>query len=719
MVMINIFSVFNSVPQNIIERFLYSFDINCVDKSIANIYFVTDDAIDNITKNYEKLNIHILNSNDILGLDDIIHTNCDLLKFMAVDHIYSENDNENMYSLKCCVFPINLTFIRRFSLSSYVNCSNIYYHYKFSQCLIIPNEINDMSVLLKQLLGNHVNAAILPNNIWFNESLLYVYDTTIISEIFGKIKSIYNGSIDEMCRQLPKIYFDYCYHGFIYGKQKNEFTSNIYNSCDIFDVLLQTLSTTQMKLLQQYMSIETNGKKLSDTFEVLVEKSYAGIEIVKNIFMTMNIGTYGYKSFSMNHIIFLLTHRDILFCCCEDDEIFQKILYNNGFNMKIAVGISGLIRKTDNINTIYNFLHLCSFDLYFYISTQENIKSKSELFNDGTIKQQMYIKKFIIDNSSKHQTVVAKYKQPHTRDDMVINTCEMMYKKYMLYNVILQSTKHYDFIISIRPDLLSLDGKYLMNILVDILVKYNMYTIYVPKIYNSVGVTDTMACGSNAIMTTYFKMYEKISVFLESYYFNPEYITYKYLINNGIRIDVFNWNYIIYRHTYDRLIYWWRYEFDIEKCVCEYLRLKVSSLETLNNDNNFHDKHHIIHMKTGKFLSFHGGNANLSLIRDTHFEIYRHPDKIIRCCIKVLPIKYNIANSFMSVVNNHISLCDNDATLNSQFYLIKRDEYYFIVTTASHYQQNISGLFGCYIGMSGENIICDMNECENSIWMIK
>ena len=69
----------------------------------------------------------------------------------------------------------------------------------------------------------------------------------------------------------------------------------------------------------------------------------------------------------------------------------------------------------------------------------------------------------------------------------------MFYKKMIIYKIFNIDD---DIIISIRPDLLSLDNSNILDILYQIIMKYDENTLYVPDIYFSYGITDHIAIGS-------------------------------------------------------------------------------------------------------------------------------------------------------------------------------------------------------------------------------
>lgn len=232
--------------------------------------------------------------------------------------------------------------------------------------------------------------------------------------------------------------------------------------------------------------------------------------------------------------MFLLSFQQI-YICYGKCFLLDKLLSNNAYNLKIALGVSGLIRKNDDISYFLLFIENYQIDKFYYL-TLEDKKKLPEKFSD---------EKYLLYDNEKMDNLIAKHKQPNTKDDMVANSCQMFRKKRRLYDMI---PKTYDIIIHMRPDLVSMDGKCLLHIMIDILSNYDSNAIYLPKFYNSFGVADTMAIGSFHIMEKYLKLYDKMNIFLSEYIFNPEYLVYKHLTENSIEIKPFDWVHRIYHH---------------------------------------------------------------------------------------------------------------------------------------------------------------------------
>jgi hypothetical protein len=669
-----------------------------------------------------------------------------------------------------CVLPANLIFIRKFSLKTYIDnyATKYYYCSKSSNIFPFPDDIISRNECLD-----------ISDAMWYNEVQTYIFDKQVVCDLYTfmieKYKSIKN---------FPLFSFEQCYYAFY---KKNQTIKNYANVTwiDSYELLKFTLSPQSQQQLESVSLLSEKSKiSIIEQASNLIESSYVNMSTTLNIYNTLNIRTFQFDNKNINNILFMLINREIFCCSCDYWNIIEKLLLNNVFNLNIAIGISGLVRIIDNINILYNFLQLCPYDTFFYITTENKHLPKES---------NICIKKFVIDNTHICKNVVAKYKQPNTKESMVINTCEMTYKKQKLCDYINQFNT-YDIIVNIRPDLLSMDGQFMMHIILKVLLKYQQNTIYIPKIYNSLGITDTIAIGDKNVMTKYLHIHEHMNTYLSSHYFNPEYLFYKYITENGIRIDVFDWIYKIFWHHPDALTYWWRYEFDIEKCVHEYLKIKVLSLETLINMNLIQKekKYLIYHKRTGQYLSIHDGQLQISRKRNTKFQINQHHDKIIRCYIRAFPEvnvmkrsltqdfahKQNLPEiiafrkpfavmsdvgqpkadrlskatfsgpkprEFASVSDNNLlqnsvttklytptqnilsisskthtlEFCDGVDLLCSQFYLLRIDDYFLIMTTESHYAENMCGTFGRYIGLSNDTIITDMENCEDARWLLQ
>lgn len=776
----------NNIDIRIIRRFLESFSANCIDKKNVNIYLVTRD--ESVLTSVTFSDIHSSTNIKYILISDLIKEySCDSINSQHLIHLLAIINKSHDLSQYVCVLPTNIIFIRKFLLKKYIDNYSTQYYYcsKSSNIFPLPDDIISRNECVDS-----------SDIIWYNEVPTYIFDKRVVCDLYTfmieKYKSIKN---------IPDFSFEQCYYVFYKKYQSNKNYPKV-SWVDSYELLKFTLSSQSQQQLELMSSLSDSDTPLasleskattsgpnswcftseSSTPERdspsrhfsqdekfapekakisiieqalnLIETSYVNMSTALNIYTTLNIKTFHFNNKNINNILFMLINKEIFFCLCDYWNIIEKLMSNNVFNLNIAIGVSGLVRIVDNINILYNFLQLCPYDTFFYITTENKHLPKEN---------NVCIKKFVIDNTRIYQNVIAKYKQPHTKDSMVINTCEMTYKKQRLCDYINQFDT-YDIIVNIRPDLLSMDGQFMMHIILKVLLKYQHNTLYIPKIYNSLGITDTIAIGDKNVMTKYLHIHEHINTFLSSYYFNPEYLFYKYITGNGITIDVFDWIYKIFWHHPDALTYWWRYEFDIEKYVREYLKTKVMSLETLVNMNSVQNekKYLICHKQTGQYLNICNGQLQINRKRNTKFQIHQHHDKIIRCYIRAFPeiIAFKKQFAVMSASSgskvlscfasdkesteklhdiveitklykptqnilttssktNTLEFCDDMNLLQSQFYLLHVNDYFLIISTESHYLENRCGTFGRYIGVSDNMIITDMENCVEAQWSLQ
>lgn len=724
----DIIVLINNIDIRIIRRFLESFSANCIDKNKVNLYLITHDESMSTSISFSDIYLST-NIKYILISDLVKEYSCD--SFINSQHLIqllAIINKSHVLSQYICVLPANLIFIRKFLLKTYIDNYSTQYYYCSKSTNIFP--LSDDIISRNECMD-------ISDTMWYNEVPTYIFDKCVICDLYTfmltKYKSIKN---------FPMFSFEQCYYVF-YKKYQNIKNYTKVTWINSHELLKFTLSSQSRQQLESVSSLSEKSKiSIIEQALNLIEISYVNMSISLNIYTTLNIKTLHFDNKNINNILFMLINRELCFCSCDYWNVIEKLMSNNVFNLNIAIGVSGLVRIIDNINILYNFLQLCPYDTFFYITTENKHIPKEN---------NICIKKFVIDNTCSYQNVIAKYKQPHTKDSMVINTCEMTYKKQKLCDYI-NRFDTYDIIVNIRPDLLSMDGQFMMHIILKVLIKYQHNTLYIPKIYNSIGITDTMAIGSKNVMTKYLHLHENINTYLSSHYFNPEYLFYKYITGNGIIIDVFDWVYKIFWHHRDTLTHWWRYEFDIEKCVNEYLRIKVISLETLIDTNLIQNgkKYLICHKQTGQYLNVCDGKLQVSIKRNTKFKINQHPDKIIRCYIRVFPEIIAFKKQF-AIMSDHIALdktptencvttklykptqnilttsskintlefCDDMDSLCSQFYLLHVNDYFLIISTKSHYLENRCGTFGRHIGLSNNVIITDMENCEEAQWLLQ
>ena len=696
------------IGYNTLKRFLTSFDKNCLDKKSINIHLVGNKQEITTVISEFQLKINVIIYDDLIStysLDKHIPLSLGMLKILSILKIKSN------YVI---MFSIYTLFIRKFRMldyfMDYVNkfyyCSAPIHLYPCYDEIIVRNQILDDSIPSK--------AYVKFENIdmfWYNEFPIGIFNKVVVNDMFLFLQMKYT---DLMC--IPPLNFEQCYYAFyrLYQDSKNYPIVSLVDTYDRIKDILPQDTFEKLCLITPYYSLMKNS-------EQFLNNSFTDINLFKNIYTSLDVPIFNAMTNNLNtpsefishnsHInqhIFLLSTQSIIFCVCNECQMCENLINKNAYNLKIAIGISGLVRMSDNLKLIYNFIQLCSFDTYFYLATE----NKTNIIPTTNNTQ------FIIDNTNQYQTAVAKYKQPNTRDDIVSNTCAMFYKKRRLLDYI-KPSHNYDMIVSLRPDLLSLDGKYLIHIILNVLLMYNKNTIYVSKMYNSLGITDTISIGSIFVMRKYLSIHDRLPEFLNSYYFNPEYLTYKHIVENGININVFDWNYKIYWHKASSLGYWWRFEFDIYQNVVDYLSMKVKSLETITKLSG--TKRYIIsHKATGQSLHVYDGKLQLSKNTYTLFSIRQHEDKIIRANIAIIPDKRNWSNHCLSISmkNNAINLQKECDTLTSQFYILSIDDYFLFATTDTHYLKNQNGLFGRYIGVCDEKIVSDMSNCLQSQWHI-
>lgn len=703
----NIVVATHNVNYSQIKSFLKSFSDNCIDKYKVTIRLVIP-----------KFDVEFFNKLSIMFKDlrIIIHPLCQLLeKYRQYDQteiqLFEKVGRQSFISIKkilgilessaerVCVFNSDTIFIRKFCLEKYI--SNNWFKYYYCSKSVSRNGEPQNNINLQNVQNNIFG---INDRHWYREVRTWIFDKRVVLDMYNFLINKYKklSSIE------TDFIFDYCYY--LFYKHHTDMYP-VVSWVDTYFILENILQFDKFSLFcdktPNYNIVEQAGNLITNNPEEIPTLQY--------IYNTLCIPIYGFEANNINHQLFILSFSQIYIIHGNPCNLVSKLIKKNAYNLKIALGISGILRNDDDITPLVNFIGPYKIDTFFYITIEDKLRQNQiiELFRPKNI---------IIDNCRPYNTAVAKFKQPNTKAAMVSNTCSMFYKKRRLSDMI---SDDYDMIINIRPDLVSLDGKQLLHIILNILLKYDNNILYVPKIYHSFGVTDTIAIGHFNLMKKYFQLYDKIDKFINHYIFNPEYLVYKHLSESDIDLDVFDWTYKIYRHPITFLDFWWRFEFDIENNVKEYLRLKVSSFETYFTKflPTPRKRYRIMNKSTSKFLYIDGDKVVLNETLFSHFLISHRHDLFMRINIKYDTNMPNLNNDdtgwnlFVLPNSNKIEGKGNNDTW-AQFYVTFEENYFYLATFHTHTIKNRTGTFGRYIGVKDGCIVTDLPRCHEAQWYI-
>ena len=685
-----------------IKLFLSSFSKNCIDKYDVTIRLIVPHfdivLFGGIISQFPELNIILRPLNKLLekyNPDNL--SELQLIEilgrrtFISLKQLVGILDS---HSNMICVFNSDTIFIRNFSLNRYIADNNFKHFYcsKIEKCC-------SLQTIQNNIIG-------ISDNNWYHVTHMRIFDKKIVADMFQYLLNKYNNIIG-IGREFI---FDYCYYLYCRHHLNN---SHHISWIDIYKTVEKSIPINIFSKLQKQLSepltIE-NHHKLLETNECNLSSM---ITIYKNLCLPIFCFTD-----NINVHLFILASPQITIIYGKQCVRLRQLLNTNAYNLKIAVGISGILRSDDIVNPLCDFLAPNMLDTFFYITSHNG----NHIDNIYKLLKFNAPKILLVDNDSQHKNAVAKFKQPNTKESMVSNTCSMFYKKRKLLDII---NTNYDIVVNIRPDLLSLDGKCLHHILLDILANYDKNTLYIPKLYNSFGITDTFAIGSFCVMKKYLQLYDNIEKYLSSYIFNPEYIVYKHCHEQHIKFSVFDWTYKIYRHPSDFLNFWWRFEFDIKNNIDEYLSLKISSFESyFTNFLPFPtNKYQITHVASKQSLYIVGNDITLSSNLHSLFTISHKNDILMRINIKYDTTLPNVNNDnsgwnlFVSPDQQNIQGRGNNDTW-AQFYIIHENDYFYLITYHTHTMYNKNGTFGRYIGVLNGDIVSDLPKCPNARWYI-
>lgn len=660
----------NSNDEDIFQRFLESFYKNCADKANVDIYAYMSSEC-NVIKQYPALKIHPILGNEWYTKyhDGILPI--DILKLLAIN---------NSHVNQICLFTPNMIFLRKFSLYDYINeyRNRLYYCSKATHSILLPDEIVERNKILEI---SDIND--------YHEVNHGIYDRMVCSKLLLVLINKYH-----FINNIPDFHFEEIYQTYRFS------TSHDIILYDTYELLKDGLTDFDKLNSDKYInSVLLSLPEYSNNF--------SNIGHTIRILNILGLKMMHYLPNSINHQITLLD-QSILIGYCQSCNLTNQMLERDAYNLRVGICVSGLLRSNDNLHMINTFMLHCPFDIYYYLA------SESKIIQKATFNQRIQL--FNIDNNVPYKNATAKHVQPKTKSDMVSNTCAMFYKKRRIWEFV--SNKKYDLIVSVRPDILPLDGQYMIHLIINAILHIDNNTLLIPKFYNSHGITDSLAFGNYHVMKMYMKLYDSIDTFLKTYYFNPEFILYKYLHDNGIKFSVFDFVYKIYWHENYALNFWWRYEFDIQSICNEYLELKTNSVETLHmriSNNKY------IIMKDNQYLSVIGDKVVLSDKFMNTFRIRTHYDKCIRANLVFIPERKSARELLLSVKQNNNEVCltlDQD-DLNTQFYIYCTSCGIYFASIKSHSITNRLGQFGCYLGINGSGIVSDMEKCDKSKWIIR
>lgn len=703
-----------------VKRLLETFSANCVDKSEVDIHLVIPD--------YDKL-FFVKLSDMFADLHIFLHTTSELF---AINNINNISDIELLETCghrtyvsirkllmtrimtreRVCIFEQNTAFIRKFRLSEYISDNLLKYYYSSRVC---GNETD----IAKLMNIQHTIVATTDTNT-YTEVKNIVVDKKIVGKLFEQVVNKYVN----LKNIIPDFIFEWCYC--LMCRKVDVSVSWV----DMYEMIQNILQSDEYEYIKNGLDVHgdepiqcgdatcitaLDDRGILFSLQKMLACDREHVNILENIYHTLSLPTFEFISNNVNNQLVILGQKSIIMLCGDKCELLCKLLDNDAYNLNVCLGMSGVVRKNDDVSGIERFVGMFSIDTFAYIS-MEDITQRQNFVNTARPKS------IIVDNTSKYTNTIAKYKQPNTKDTMVMNTCAMFHKKRQLLSMI---GAKYDVIVCMRPDLVSNDGKQLGDILLDILMRFKRHTIYVPTMYNSFGIADTFAIGDRETMVAYLKICDNLGKYLNEYVFNPEYLVYKNIVEHECAIDMFTWDYKIYRHPKDFLNCWWRYEFDVGRNVSDYLSMKTKSLETyfMTFMPYQERKYKITNKKSCMSLYVSGEKITLNKNYFSLFTISHKNDLLMRINIKYDTKLPNMNrdgtgwNLFATPFNTKLEGKGNNDSW-AQFYIIPESDYYYLATYHTHTMRNRCDTFGMHLGVNDGIIYTNMEKCENSQWYI-
>jgi hypothetical protein len=708
-----------------IRSLLISFNMNCIDKeyTLINIIISRDELTlfeDEILKKF-SLNIKLSVFSDLIKKyegktvsENELLEKIGKFNFQSIKKLYGMLDASSEY---VCVFDSESLFIRKISMYEYVKCNKHIYYYSSRLQPHMTNHARHMQTEMNKLLENdntlvNFNGS---NNLWFLEAYLWIFNKHVLIDIVMQMK-IKFGSMTNITSEF---FIEYCYYLFYFTNQSKY---PVVQWIDTLNVIKNNLPAHDynywMQNTPEWSVIEHCTTQI---------KSPTSIIAVTKIFQDLNLPVCRVVENSFDIALFLSFTKNIKICVSNHCNIVYKLVKKDFFNKNIKIFMSGLIRANDNINTIKNTIDplthdILKCDIYTYLTFENN--NSANLFK--TLINPKYM---IADNTLQEDTTHIRYPYYVYNARSINNMYQMFYKKRKLMDLIDINTN--DYIIYMRPDIESLDNIKVIDIikgmLHDMTIRDNTNTIYIPNLYNSVGVTDMFAIGNSTVIRKYLSIFDYYKECLNKYICNPEFVTYKMICKLGINIRFFDWNFKVCWHDKNAINTWWRNDkYGINnKYTEEELSIKMNSFETLYHHFSTSTSFILTHKKTG--LNIYVDNENITLDTRKYSTFFiKHTDTFTRANIKLETNKPNLNNDgtgwnlFTLPKDNKLYGKGNDK-IWAQFYIVREGLYYHIVT--SHKELNSPGAFGRYVGIilteDNVNTICtNMPKSEDTEWII-
>lgn len=717
------------------EKFLETFSMNCTDCADVTINIIVSDTeydmFRGLANKFDKLNIkiHIMHNllikyDNIDFLNDVDNDEKLLQKvgkftFQSLKKLYGSLETNNKY---VCIFDSECLFIRKFKLKDYIdeNKDRYFYCSKLMKNNITKDRANDMQCYTNTILD------IVDRN-WYLEMYLWILKRDILLELHKFLMSKY----ESLLLVNTELFVEYAYYEYYRNVLSEQTNDDTIEWIDTHQLLKDNLSKESYDRWKNgtygWCMFEHIGRHLRTT-------NYKQMEEVKMIYETINLPIFRVFPNNKANQQFLLICPTIKICVSEYCSDVYEMTMKDIFNKRIGLFVSGLYRMRDNVNDLIQFVYPMTIDTYYYVSSEN-----PDIYI--ILEKQRTTKSVFIDNTH-HSNDVCKFKYvPPSKPTFVQNTIEMFYKKTQFIKYL----DNYDIFVNIRPDLVSLDkDRNLIDITYDILRHYDDNIIYTPRLYDSVGIADTIAIGSNKVIRHYLNIYNDLRTIAQKYVFNPESIVYHQFTDNKITTIPFLWNYKINWHDKSLMDVTWRNETDKllnYNFYDEFIRLKSISFETItmnffqHTKNDTFKKYKFVHYKTGKCLYVREPNRTdcLCVVVDptefSQFNIVNSPDMLTRINIKLSgdysnQNKTNSGWNIYTVPTSGEVFGRGDNGKWAQFYVEpenmhdKNVNLYNFVSFHSLNSQNQNGKFGRYLGYRNGKIMSDLPKSDDTIWNI-
>jgi len=385
---------------------------------------------------------------------------------------------------------------------------------------------------------------------------------------------------------------------------------------------------------------------------------------------------------------------------------------------KYAIYIYGTPYNIEqNVKFLKHYLNNNNIDIFIHF----NIKHLNEDIN--IIKKELNPKSYLFEIHDKSFSEIMndwslKLKTPEISEIYSLYKCNELRNNYEK-----EHGKTHDYILVMNFNMTY--NEIINNTLSKIIPKIDKYynNLYIPSNYNGYGINTNFAMGHTKIINIYANMYKWMETVKNKYPLNIEYLMCKYIILNGVRINVIN---VDYFYLKDKKFFQSVTNIGSMK---KSLKQNWEDMEDLNNmeyNSSYTNDYYKIKLESiSNILKLKINEKPKYYLYNTMFKKFLHinsDNKIVYgCSCNGTLFTLNIANNKCRIVLSsdeyYLTFTDkielnNEPTETSELYLIKDNTNYSFQTI--YRTNNRNKKYGNYIGFNEIGLTEIDHDMENS-----